>query len=82
MQGKTMGALFAAMATATREALAKQGVQSLTLTAERLDERTMGALFMILQLVVGTLGETLNINAFDQPGVESGKKIARSILQS
>jgi glucose-6-phosphate isomerase len=82
MQGKTMGALFAAMATATRDALAKVGVQSLTLTAERLDERSMGALFMILQLVVGALGEALDINAFDQPGVESGKKIARGILQS
>jgi glucose-6-phosphate isomerase len=81
MHGKTMGALFGAMATATRDALAKQGIQSVTLTAERLDEKSMGALFMLLQLVVGTLGEALNINAFDQPGVELGKKLARGILQ-
>lgn len=80
MHGKTMGQLFGAMATATRAALEQEGVQSLTLTTERLDEKSMGALFMILELVVGTIGEALDINAFDQPGVELGKKLAREIL--
>jgi glucose-6-phosphate isomerase len=75
MQGKSMGELFAAMATATREALQQESVQSLTLTAQQLDERSMGALFMLLELVVGTLGEALNIDAFNQPGVELGKKL-------
>lgn len=81
MNGKSMGQLFGAMATATREALAKEGVQSVTLTAEELNEKSIGALFMILELVVGSLGEALDINAFDQPGVELGKKLARGILQ-
>jgi glucose-6-phosphate isomerase len=80
MNGKSMGQLFGAMADATRSALEKEGVQSLTLTAEKLDERSMGAAFMMLELVVGALGEALDINAFDQPGVELGKKIAREIL--
>ncbi len=80
MAQKTMGQLFGAMATATRAALEKQGVQSLTLTADALDEKTIGALFMILELVVGTLGEAMDINAFDQPGVEAGKIIARDLL--
>lgn len=82
MQGKSMGQLFGAMATGTRQALEKQGVQSLTLTTDRLDEKSMGALLMILELVVGTLGEALDINAFDQPGVELGKRLTREILQS
>lgn len=80
MHGKTMGQLFGAMATATRSALAEQGIQSLTLSTQKLDEKSMGALFMILELVVGTIGEALDINAFDQPGVELGKKLARGIL--
>jgi glucose-6-phosphate isomerase len=80
MLGKTMGQLFGAMASATQQALEKQGIQSLTLTAERLDEFSVGALFMILELVVGTMGEALDINAFDQPGVELGKRLAREIL--
>ena len=80
MLHKSMGALFAAMATATRDAMAQEGIQSLTLTADRLDEKSIGALFMILELVVGTLGEALDINAFDQPGVELGKRLARGLL--
>jgi glucose-6-phosphate isomerase len=80
MGSKSMGDLFGAMASATQSALEKQKVQSLTLTAERLDEFSIGALFMILELVVGTLGEALDINAFDQPGVELGKRLAREIL--
>jgi glucose-6-phosphate isomerase len=81
MNGKSMGRLFGAMATATRDALAREGVQSLTLTADVLDEKSMGALFMLLELVVGALGDALQIDAFDQPGVEAGKKIARGLLQ-
>ncbi|MES2857518.1 MAG: glucose-6-phosphate isomerase [Bdellovibrionota bacterium] len=80
MHKKSMGQLFGAMASATRDALAKEGVNSLTLTAERLDERSIGALFMLLELVVGSLGEALDIDAFNQPGVELGKKLARQIL--
>lgn len=82
MLGKSMGELFGAMADATREALVSQGVQSLTLTTERLDERSMGALFMLFEMVVGALGEALDINAFDQPGVELGKKLAKKTLSA
>lgn len=82
MHGKSMGQLFGAMATATRDAMAKEGVQSLTLTTETLNEKSIGALFMVFELVVGALGEAMNINAFDQPGVELGKKLARGILSA
>lgn len=82
MHGKSMGQLFGAMASATRDALEKEGVQSLTLETEQLNEASIGALFMILECVVGALGEALDINAFDQPGVESGKKIARGLLEA
>lgn len=82
MNGKTMGQLFGAMATATREAMAREGIQSLTLTTDVLDEKSMGALFMLLELVVGALGDALEIDAFDQPGVELGKKLARGLLTS
>ena len=80
MMGKSMGGLFSAMADATRQALESSGVQSLTLTAESLDERSMGALFMLFEITVATIGEVLGINAFDQPGVELGKRLARDIL--
>jgi glucose-6-phosphate isomerase len=35
---------------------------------------------MLLELVVGAIGEAHDINAFDQPGVELGKRLARAKL--
>lgn len=79
-EGKVIGALLAAEAQATARALKESGRQSATLRVETLDERTLGALFMGFELLTGLLGECLDINAFDQPGVELGKKLAKEIL--
>lgn len=78
--GKTMGKLLQVEAESTQEALKAQGVQSATLTIDQLNEETLGYLFMYFQLVVAGLGESLGINAFDQPGVELGKRLAKSKL--
>jgi glucose-6-phosphate isomerase len=78
--GKTMGQLLAAEATATREALEVAGVPSLSLEIGMLDAGTLGALFMLMEIVVGSIGEAHDINAFDQPGVELGKRLAKEIL--
>ncbi|MGE3974431.1 MAG: glucose-6-phosphate isomerase [Bdellovibrionales bacterium] len=78
--GKTMGDLLAAEAQATRAALESSGVSSLTLEVAELSDASIGALFMLFELVTATLGEVMNINAFDQPGVELGKGLAREIL--
>lgn len=80
MQGKGMGQLFAAMADATRDALTNTGVQSVTLRGKELNEESLGALLMLFELVVGSLGEAMDINAFDQPGVEAGKVLAKKSL--
>jgi glucose-6-phosphate isomerase len=37
---------------------------------------------MTWMLVVGTLGEMLELNAYNQPGVELGKRLAKQILNS
>jgi glucose-6-phosphate isomerase len=41
----------------------------------------MAALFMLWQMTIAVMGEILDINAFDQPGVERGKVIARQTLK-
>jgi glucose-6-phosphate isomerase len=79
--GHSMGRLFAAEADATRDALAAEGIQSLTLVTDQLDERSMGGLFMLMQLVISVMGECLDINAYDQPGVELGKTLMREALK-
>lgn len=78
--GKSLGELFRAEADATEQAMIESGLKTARLTTERLDERSIAGLFMYWQLVVAVMGEVLQINAFDQPGVERGKMIAKSTL--
>lgn len=79
--GKGLGDLYRAECEATIEALKQVGVKSSTLTVPALDEHTMGELFMTWEVVIATMGEWMNINAFDQPGVELGKQLARSKMR-
>lgn len=80
MVGKKLGALLAAEAQATQMGLEQHGVSTLTIQVPSLTEKELGFLFMFFELVVATLGERLQINTFDQPGVELGKIIAKKIL--
>jgi len=64
----------------TRAALAEQGRPSLTLTLDRLDAPTLGAVLALFERGVGLYAELLDINAYHQPGVEAGKLAARAVL--
>lgn len=79
--GKTLGEILNIEARATAEALRHQGVSVLEIELQDLSPRTIGAILMTWMLVVATLGEALDINAFDQPGVELGKRLAKGILK-
>ena len=43
-------------------------------------EEALGALFLLLEGATAFLGEFLEINAFDQPGVERSKVLTREYL--
>lgn len=75
-----LGKVLSAEAQAFERSLADAGIAYATLSIESLNERTVGAMFMLWQMVIAQLGEYMNVNAFDQPGVESGKKYANQIL--
>lgn len=77
---KSIGHLLRAEAMATAQALGEEKIQTLSLFAEALDEFSMGHLFMTFELLVGSLGTALEIDPFDQPGVERGKVLARELL--
>lgn len=79
-QDKTLGDVFAAEAAATIQALDQMGISALSLRVEEVNAQTMGALFMSMELLIGCIGEILNIDAYNQPGVELGKKLAKEIL--
>jgi len=80
--GKTLGDLMGAEANATRDTLLDKGIRSLTLKTGDLDLKEVSALMMVWMLTVATVGEALDVNAFNQPGVESGKRLARRVLKA
>ncbi|WP_413569511.1 glucose-6-phosphate isomerase [Bdellovibrio sp. HCB117] len=81
LEGRTMGELLRAEALATQEALTQNDVSTMTLKTKVLDEHTLGYMFMFWELVVAGLGEYLQIDAFNQPGVELGKRLAKEKLK-
>jgi glucose-6-phosphate isomerase len=64
----------------TRSALYDNGRESITITIEKVDERSMGALIALYERTVGFYAALVNINAYHQPGVEAGKKAANAVL--
>lgn len=80
MVGKNLGQLLGVEAEATSQALNKNSVSNLTITLSELDERHLGYFFMFFQLAIAGIAEALNINAFDQPGVDLGKRLTKKLL--
>jgi glucose-6-phosphate isomerase len=72
--GHTLGELLRVERTATAGALAARGRMSMLLTLDRLDAWHVGGLIMMLEVATAFAGELYGINAFDQPGVELGKR--------
>lgn len=78
--GKNLGSLLGAEAQATEMALKEAGVPCTRLEGVDLSDHSVAALMQTFMLVIGVMGESLDINAFDQPGVEAGKIITKRLL--
>jgi len=55
-------------------------VPNLTITIPKLDAYHLGALFYFFELVTVVAGRLFQVNPFDQPGVELGKKYTKALL--
>lgn len=80
MLHKKLGDLLSAEAIATQMGLSQKAVSNITIMVPTITESELGFLFMFFELVVATIGERMNINTFNQPGVELGKIIAKDLL--
>lgn len=78
--GQSMGKLLDAERRATEAALATSGRPNCTFTLERVDEEHLGAFFQMMEFETAFMGELLNIDAFDQEGVELGKKFTYALM--
>ncbi|HET9218398.1 MAG TPA: glucose-6-phosphate isomerase [Terriglobia bacterium] len=80
LQGRTLADLFAAERQATEMAITEAGRPNSTVTVDKVDEAAMGSLIMFSQYMTAYAGEFYDIDAFDQPGVEYGKKLTFCLM--
>ena len=79
--GVTCGDYLSAYLQGTRNALYENNRESITITIDRLDGRSIGALIALYERAVGFYAALVNVNAYHQPGVEAGKKMAGAIIK-
>jgi glucose-6-phosphate isomerase len=79
--GITSGDYFQGFLRGTRSALYESGRESITISIPEMNAFNLGALIALYERAVGFYGSLVHINAYDQPGVEAGKKAATRLLQ-
>lgn len=79
--GVTSGDYLSAYLQGTRNALYENRRESITITIDKLDARAIGALIALYERAVGFYATLININAYHQPGVEAGKKMAEAVIK-
>ena len=80
LSGHTLEELIHAEQSATAYAVMKSGHLSYTITLPEVNAFTVGELLYLLEVTTAFAGELLDINAFDQLGVEEGKNATYALL--
>jgi glucose-6-phosphate isomerase len=82
VQGRiTSGDYLRAFLYGTRQALTQRGRPNMTVSVNVLNAYTLGALIALYERAVGFYASLAGINAYHQPGVESGKKSAARVVE-
>ena len=77
--GNNLGQLMAYEADGTQMAVEEVGVSNHSVKVQ-ISPESMGSLFVTCELLIATLAECLGIDAYNQPGVESSKRITAQLL--
>lgn len=80
LSGHTMNQLIQAELEATEYALYQAKRLNNTIVLPEVNAFTLGQLLYMFEVQTAFAGELLNINAFDQPGVEAGKQATYALL--
>jgi glucose-6-phosphate isomerase len=78
--GHTLAGLLDAERRATAEALRREGRPNATFVLPRVDARTLGQLFMLLEIATVYAGALHGVDPLDQPGVELGKVLTYGLM--
>jgi glucose-6-phosphate isomerase len=65
----------------TRQALAEKKRESMTITINKISPFSVGMLIALFERAVGLYASLINVNAYNQPGVEAGKRAAANIIK-
>jgi glucose-6-phosphate isomerase len=80
LRGKSMNKLMAAEFHGTADALKESKRPVVRITLPKVNAHTVAQLLYMLEVETAMAGRLYNVNAFDQPGVEDGKRIARKLM--
>lgn len=80
LYGKSMDELRNFEASATAAALAKMSRPVISVSIPTLDAEHLGALIQFYEYVTGMTGYLMQVNPFDQPGVEQGKNYTYGLM--
>lgn len=78
--GHSLGELLSTERAATAEALRRRGRMSLNLELGRVTPRSVGEIFLLLEMATVIAGGLYGVNPMNQPGVELGKKLTYGLL--
>lgn len=80
LSGQTLNKLMNAEEISTELALVKAKRPNMTIEFPEINEYTIGQFIMMQEMKTAYSGELLNIDAFDQPGVEEGKNATYGLM--
>ena len=80
-EGMTAGDYLQGFLLGTQRALFDSGRPSVMISLRSLNEFSVGALLAFFERAVSFYASMANINAYNQPGVEAGKKAAERVVQ-
>lgn len=80
LYGHSLNELIEAERRATVYAVTKAGKMNNSIILDKLDEFSFGSLLYFFEVATAAAGELLGIDAFDQPGVEEGKKATFALM--
>jgi glucose-6-phosphate isomerase len=75
INGRTFNELINAQCDATMQSIEDTNLPTDKITISKLDEVNCGALIMYYEILTSLVGAMLNVNTYNQPGVELGKVI-------
>lgn len=80
IRGQSMNDLLHAEFQGTRDALTLSQRPVIQIHMPEISEYTLAQLLYMLEVATAMAGKLYQVNAFNQPGVEEGKKIARQLM--